>query len=68
MRPFFARDTIHGYPIFMAVSGTFGYWLQGVNERQTAVLEERRRQLLEKRSRAGFLVEEGVGKAPVSFA
>lgn len=65
MRPFFARETIHGYPIFMAAGGAFGYFLQGINERQSNVLEERKKALLEKRRKAGFAVEEGVGKEPV---
>jgi len=67
MRPFFSRSTIHGYPIFAAVGGAFGYWLQGVSERQQAVLEGRRKVLLEKRARAGLEPELGVGKGAVPW-
>ncbi|KAF8454355.1 hypothetical protein BGX38DRAFT_1173201 [Terfezia claveryi] len=67
MRPFFSRSSIHGYPIFAAIGGGFGYWLQGVTERQQAVLEERRTALLEKRRRAGLEPELGVGKEPVPW-
>ena len=67
MRPFFSRSSIHGYPIFAAVGGGFGYWLQGVTERQQAVLEGRRKALLEKRRRAGLEPELGVGKEPVPW-
>ncbi|RPB29733.1 NADH-ubiquinone oxidoreductase 14 kDa subunit [Terfezia boudieri ATCC MYA-4762] len=67
MRPFFSRSSIHGYPIFAAIGGGFGYWLQGVSERQQAVLEERRTALLEKRRRAGLVPELGVGKEPVPW-
>ncbi|KAK4188206.1 hypothetical protein QBC35DRAFT_383166 [Podospora australis] len=51
MRPVFAKGSIWAYPLFGAIGGSFGYWLQGVDERQTAVLEERKRAILEKRAR-----------------
>ncbi|CAZ81177.1 unnamed protein product [Tuber melanosporum] len=52
MRPFLARDTAWGYPVFAAVSGSFGYWLSQVDKRQTEILARRRESLLEKRKRA----------------
>jgi len=51
MRPFFARETILQYPLYAAVTGSFGYWLTGVEQRQTALLRRRRDLLLEKRRR-----------------
>ncbi|KAI0881048.1 uncharacterized protein GGS22DRAFT_173207 [Annulohypoxylon maeteangense] len=51
MRPLFNRGSLWAYPVFAGVGGSFGYWLQGVDERQVAVLEERKQALLEKRSR-----------------
>ncbi|PWW72774.1 hypothetical protein C7212DRAFT_301237 [Tuber magnatum] len=52
MRPFLARDTAWGYPVFAAVGGSFGYWLSQVDKRQTEILARRRESLLEKRKRA----------------
>ncbi|KAL2266507.1 hypothetical protein VTJ83DRAFT_5859 [Remersonia thermophila] len=51
MRPFFHRKLLWGYPVFGAVGASFGYWLQGVDERQTKMLEERKAAILEKRAR-----------------
>ncbi|KAK3995617.1 hypothetical protein QBC44DRAFT_20291 [Cladorrhinum sp. PSN332] len=51
MRPFFHKKTLWVYPVFGATGAAFGYWLQGVDERQTAVLEERKKSILEKRAR-----------------
>lgn len=51
MRPFFTRKTLWPYPIYMAGGGAFGYWLQGVDDRQSATLNDRKAILLEKRAR-----------------
>lgn len=51
MRPFFTRQGAWAYPFYAAVGGSFGYWLQGVSERQDRLLQERKYQLLEKRRR-----------------
>lgn len=51
MRPFFGRETLWQYPLYAAVTGSFGYWLMGVEERQTNYLAQRREALLEKRRR-----------------
>ena len=51
MRPFFTRKTLWAYPVYAAGGGAFGYWLQGVDERQSATLNERKAVLLEKRAR-----------------
>ena len=59
MRPFFQRDTMWAYPIFGAVGGAFGYWLQGVEERQFRLLTDRRDSLLEKRRRRADREREG---------
>jgi len=51
MRPFFNRSSLWAYPVFGACGASFGYWLQGVDARQTAVLNERKNLILEKRAR-----------------
>ena len=51
MRPFFNRESLWVWPIFAGVGGSFGYWLTGVENRQMAILAERRESLLEKRKR-----------------
>jgi hypothetical protein len=51
MRPFFNKESLWVYPIYMAGGASFGYWLQGVDERQTATLNERKESLLAKRAR-----------------
>lgn len=51
MRPFFHRDTLWVYPLFAGVGGSFGYWMQGIENRQLKILAERREMLLEKRRR-----------------
>jgi hypothetical protein len=52
MRPLFHKRTWIGYPIFASISGAFGYYLEGVEERQQKILEARKQRLLEKRARA----------------
>lgn len=51
MRPFFHRSSVYIYPIFGAAFGSIGYWLKGVEDRQIAMLTERREELLKKRER-----------------
>lgn len=51
MRPFFARNTALGYPIFASISGALGFYLEGVEARQFALLEARKQSLLAKRKR-----------------
>ncbi|KAK6077283.1 NADH2 dehydrogenase subunit 14K [Seiridium cupressi] len=51
MRPAFNRSSLWVYPIFAGVGGSFGYWLQGVDERQNATLEDRKAAILEKRAK-----------------
>ncbi|ETS80280.1 hypothetical protein PFICI_07809 [Pestalotiopsis fici W106-1] len=51
MRPLFNRSSLWAWPVFAGVGGSFGYWLQGVDERQTAVLADRKAAILEKRAR-----------------
>lgn len=51
MRPFFAKSSLAAYPLFMGCGAAFGYWLQGVEERQIALLQNRKDRLLEKRRR-----------------
>ncbi|TVY17412.1 hypothetical protein LARI1_G004219 [Lachnellula arida] len=51
MRPFFNRGSLWAYPLYGGLGGSFGYWLMGVEERQKAILAERRQSLLAKRAR-----------------
>lgn len=51
MRPFFNKQSLWVYPTYAAGFAGFGYWLQGVDDRQTAILNERKSALLEKRAR-----------------
>lgn len=51
MRPFFNRSSLWAYPVYAAGGASFGYWLQGVDDRQTATLTERKNNLLAKRAR-----------------
>lgn len=51
MRPFFNRGSLWAYPIFAGVGGSFGYWLQGVDQRQSSLLHERKAVIIEKRAK-----------------
>ncbi len=51
MQPIIHKNTLWAYPVFAACGASFGYWMQGVDERQTAVLSERKQAILEKRAR-----------------
>ena len=68
MRPLFQRNAkfMIAYPIYAAIGGGFGYWLDGVDKRQMQILEETKRALIEKRRRVaerlgtvGGVAEEG---------
>ncbi|KAM3430080.1 NADH-ubiquinone oxidoreductase 14 kDa subunit [Beauveria brongniartii RCEF 3172] len=51
MRPFFNRSSLWAYPVYALGGASFGYWLQGVDDRQSKVLSERKAFLLQKRAR-----------------
>jgi hypothetical protein len=51
MRPILAKESLWVYPLFAGVGGSFGYWLQGVENRQLRILAQRREAILEKRRR-----------------
>jgi len=53
MRPFFNRGSLWAWPVFGGVGASFGYWYQGMSDRQKAILADRKRALLEKRARRG---------------
>ncbi|KAK4104699.1 hypothetical protein N658DRAFT_418903 [Parathielavia hyrcaniae] len=64
MRPFFNRKALWAYPVFGGVGASFGYWLQGVDERQTKMLEERKQAILEKRARRAGREASAAAAAP----
>ena len=39
------------YPLFAGIGGSFGYWMQGVEERQVKLLQQRKDIIIEKRRR-----------------
>ena len=51
MRPFLQRNVLWVYPAYAAGGASFGYWLQGVDDRQSKILSERKAVLLEKRAK-----------------
>ncbi len=51
MKPLFYRRELWLYPLYAAVGGSFGYWLQGASDRHESMLKERKEMLLEKRRR-----------------
>lgn len=64
MRPFFTRKALWAYPVFGGVGASFGYWLQGVDERQTKLLQERKQAILEKRARRAEREASAAAAAP----
>lgn len=70
MRPMFQKEALWAYPLFAGVGGSFGYWLQGVEQRQLKMLAQRREAILEKRrrrdQREGSPVEAGALLAATS--
>ena len=67
MRPFFHKRTVIGYPIFASISGAFGYYLEGVEERQFKILNDRKQKLLEKRARQAEREQSEAGEGAVAF-
>ena len=68
MRPLFHKSSLWVYPVYAATGASFGYWMLNVERRQSAVLQERRNVLLEKRKRrdereAKAMAEKGVPAA-----
>ncbi|KAK3326515.1 NADH:ubiquinone oxidoreductase 10.4kD subunit [Apodospora peruviana] len=64
MRPIISRRTLWIYPVYGGVGASFGYWLQGVDERQTEVLAERKKAIMEKRARRAAREGSGASDAP----
>lgn len=60
MRPILAKESLWVYPLFAGVGGSFGYWMQGVENRQLKMLAQRREAILEKRQRRDQ--REGISK------
>lgn len=61
MRPFFNKSSLWAYPAYALGGASFGYWMQGVDERQTSMLDQRKNQLLEKRARKAARDAEAAG-------
>ena len=52
MRPFFQNNaSLVWYPVFGTIGASFGWWLNGVEQRQVALLQQRKSILIEKRKR-----------------
>ncbi len=63
MQPLYHKSTVWAYPVFGACGASFGYWMQGVDESQTAVLNERKKAILDKRARRAQREQEAAGAA-----
>ncbi|KAG9246488.1 hypothetical protein BJ878DRAFT_496821 [Calycina marina] len=51
MRPFFNKESLWVWPLFGGIGASFGYWYQGVEDKQQYILMMRKESLLEKRAR-----------------
>ncbi|KAF2087970.1 hypothetical protein K490DRAFT_65250 [Saccharata proteae CBS 121410] len=56
MRPFFQKHERFIYIIYAGIGGGFGYWLQGVEQRNEKRLNDKRDMLLAKRARRAALL------------
>ena len=68
MRPFFQRGSLWVYTLFAGVGGSFGYWMKGVEDRQTKMLQQRKEILIEKRRRRAEREAADSGTETVAFA
>ena len=57
-RRILGASTLWGYPVFAAIGASFGYWVQGVEVKQDAMLQERKQAILEKRARRAAKLQE----------
>lgn len=57
----FKRSALWGYPVFATCGAGFGYWIQGVDEKQVSIIEERKQIILEKRARRAAREREVAG-------
>ncbi|CCC13258.1 unnamed protein product [Sordaria macrospora k-hell] len=67
-RPILGKQTLWGYPVFAAIGASFGYWVQGVDERQQAMLQERKQAILDKRARRAARQQEAGQGEPKAAA
>ncbi|QDS77424.1 putative NADH-ubiquinone oxidoreductase 14 kDa subunit [Venturia nashicola] len=51
MRPLFNKTSLWAYPVYAAIGGSFGFWMQGVDTSQMKAIAERKGRLIEKRLR-----------------
>ncbi|KAL4978358.1 hypothetical protein BDW66DRAFT_158168 [Aspergillus desertorum] len=58
MRPLFVKESLWAYPLFAGIGGSFGYWIQGIEQRQLKILAQQKEAILEKRRRR----DEGLSK------
>jgi hypothetical protein len=68
MRPFFNRGSLWAYPLFGGVGASFGYWMQGVDERQTQPLRDRTPPILPSRARRAARPANAAAAAPSEVA
>jgi len=61
MRPLFNKESLWAYPVYAAVGGSIGYWLEGIEGRQSKLLADRRDRLIEKRRQAKARAEAAAG-------
>jgi hypothetical protein len=66
MRPFFNKESLWVWPLFGGIGGSFGYWMQGVEQRQYDILSARKSSLLEKRARRAEREAQQVGSSASS--
>jgi len=51
MRPFFNKESLWVWPLFGGIGASFGYWYQGVEDKQQYILMMRKESILAKRAR-----------------
>ena len=63
MRPMLYKQGLWIYPVYAAVGASFGSWLQGVDEKQTTILNARKEMILAKRARRAEREKESAAAA-----
>ncbi|KAI3390996.1 hypothetical protein diail_8278 [Diaporthe ilicicola] len=58
--PITTRSLLWAYPVFAGCGASFGYWLETVDQKQTAMISERKDSILAKRARRAAREAEAV--------